>query len=173
LRNVTVGTLIEYYWPGVEWLKKRGLWTPEVRRVVEETGMLRDAPVPEEAKHLLATAMEIGWLWRVLIQASAQQWVDQGISKTINMPSNAPVEDIYWTFAFAWAVGIKGITVYRDKSKSVQVIYTGLKQDIKKRLAETKIVVRPLALETSIEEQAKLKALEEGKDPYCKTGECG
>ncbi|MEM4557813.1 MAG: adenosylcobalamin-dependent ribonucleoside-diphosphate reductase, partial [Desulfurococcaceae archaeon] len=36
LRNVTVGTLIEYYWPGVEWLKKRGLWTPEVRRVVEE-----------------------------------------------------------------------------------------------------------------------------------------
>ena len=176
LRNVTVGTLIEYYEPGIEWLKARGYWTPQVRKVVEETGMLRDAPVPEAAKHLLATAMEIGWLWHVLMQASAQQWVDQGISKTINMPANAPQEDVYWAFAFAWAVGVKGITVYRDKSKSVQVIYTGLKQDIKKRLAETKIVVRPLALETSIEEvaeQAKLKALEEGKDPYCKTGECG
>jgi ribonucleoside-diphosphate reductase alpha chain len=110
------------------------------------------------------------------MQASAQQWVDQGISKTINMPANAPKEDVYWAFAFAWAMGVKGITVYRDKSKSVQVIYTGLKQEIKKKLADTKILIKPAALEASIEEaaeKAKLKALEEGKDPYCKTGECG
>jgi len=176
IRNVTVGTLIEYYEPGIDLLKARGLWTPQVRRVVEETGMLRDAPVPDDVKHLLATAMEIGWLWHVLMQASAQQWVDQGISKTINMPANAPKEDVYWAFAFAWAVGVKGVTVYRDKSKSVQVIYTGLKQEIKKKLADAKILIKPVALETSIEEaaeKAKLKALEEGKDPYCKTGECG
>jgi ribonucleoside-diphosphate reductase alpha chain len=173
LRNVTVGTLIEYYGPGIEYLKARGLWTPQVRRVVEETGMLKDAPVPDDVKHLLATAMEIGWLWHVFMQASAQQWVDQGISKTINMPANAPKEDVYWAFAFAWAVGVKGITVYRDKSKSVQVIYTGLRQEIKKKLADTKIVVKPLALDKPIDEAAKLKALEEGKDPYCKTGECG
>ncbi|WP_148678644.1 adenosylcobalamin-dependent ribonucleoside-diphosphate reductase [Thermoproteus uzoniensis] len=175
LRNVTVGTLVEYYEPGIEYLKARGLWTPAVRKAVEETGMLRDAPVPEDVKHLLATAMEIGWLWHVLMQASAQQWVDQGISKTINMPANAPSDDVYWAFALAWALGVKGITVYRDKSKSVQVIYTGLKQEIKKKLAETKITVRPISLETSIDEAAnevKLKALEEGKDPYCKTGEC-
>jgi ribonucleoside-diphosphate reductase alpha chain len=176
LRNVTVGTLIEYYGPGIEYLKARGLWTSQVRRVVEETGMLKDAPVPDDVKHLLATAMEIGWLWHVLMQASAQQWVDQGISKTINMPANAPKEDVYWAFAFAWAVGVKGITVYRDKSKSVQVIYTGLRQEIKKKLADTKIIIKPVALDKSIDEAAaevKLKALEEGKDPYCKTGECG
>jgi Ribonucleotide reductase, alpha subunit len=92
------------------------------------------------------------------------------------MPANAPKEDVYWAFAFAWAVGVKGITVYRDRSKSVQVIYTGLKQEIKKKLADTKILIKPAALEASIEEaaeKAKLKALEEGKDPYCKTGECG
>jgi ribonucleoside-diphosphate reductase alpha chain len=175
LRNVTVGTLVEYYEPGIEYLRAKGLWIPEVRRAVEETGMLRDAPVPEDVKHLLATAMEIGWLWHVLMQASAQQWVDQGISKTINMPANAPSGDVYWAFAFAWAMGVKGITVYRDKSKSVQVIYTGLKQEIKKRLAETKIAVKPISLDTSIDEaaaEAKLKALDEGKDPYCKTGEC-
>jgi len=175
LRNVTVGTLVEYYEPGIEYLRAKGLWIPEVRRAVEETGMLRDAPVPEDVKHLLATAMEIGWLWHVLMQASAQQWVDQGISKTINMPANAPSGDVYWAFAFAWAMGVKGITVYRDKSKSVQVIYTGLKQEIKKRLAETKIAVKPISLDASIDEaaaEAKLKALDEGKDPYCKTGEC-
>ncbi|ABO09214.1 adenosylcobalamin-dependent ribonucleoside-diphosphate reductase [Pyrobaculum calidifontis] len=176
LRNVTVGTLVEYYWPGVEYLRARGLWTPEVRRAVEESGMLRDAPVPEDVKHLLATAMEIHWAWHVLMQASAQQWVDQGISKTINMPANATKDDVYWAFALAWALGVKGITVYRDKSKSVQVIYTGIKQEIKKKLADTKIVVKPLSLDATISdaaEQVKLKALEEGKDPYCKTGECG
>ena len=66
--------------------------------------------------------------------------------------------------------------MYRDKSKSVQVIYTGIKQEIKKKLADTKIVVKPLSLDATISdaaEQVKLKALEEGKDPYCKTGECG
>ncbi|MFN7105308.1 MAG: adenosylcobalamin-dependent ribonucleoside-diphosphate reductase [Pyrobaculum sp.] len=156
VRNVTVGTLVEYYMPGVEYLKARGLWTPEVRKAVEEGGMLKDAPVPPEVRHLLATAMEIGWLWHLLIQASAQQWVDQGISKTVNMPSNASVDDVYWTFATGWALGVKGVTVYRDKSKSVQVIYTGLRQEIKKRL-----YVRPLA------------ELPEGATPYCKTGECG
>jgi len=176
LRNVTVGTLVEYYWPGVEYLRARGLWTPEVRRVVEESGMLKDAPVPEDVKHLLATAMEIHWTWHVLMQASAQQWVDQGISKTINMAANASKDDVYWAFALAWALGVKGITVYRDKSKSVQVIYTGIKQEIKKKLADTKIVVKPLSLDaiiSDVAEQAKLKALEEGKDPYCKTGDCG
>ena len=176
LRNVTVGTLIEYYEPGIEWLKAHGYWNPAVRKAIEETGMLKDAPVPDHAKHLLATAMEIGWLWHVLMQASAQQWVDQGISKTINLPANAPKDDVYWAFALAWALGVKGITVYRDKSKSVQVIYTGLKEQPKVKLAETaKIVVRPISLDVSIDEvaeQAKLKALEEGKDPYCKTGEC-
>jgi ribonucleoside-diphosphate reductase alpha chain len=63
--------------------------------------------------------------------------------------------------------------VYRDKSKSVQVIYTGLRQEIKKKLADTKIIMKPVALDKSIDEAARLKALEEGKDPYCKTGECG
>lgn len=156
IRNVTVGTLVEYYMPGVEYLKARGLWNDQVKRALEESGMLRDAPVPPDVKHLLATAMEVGWLWHVLMQASAQQWVDQGISKTVNMPSNASVEDVYWTFAFGWAVGVKGITVYRDKSKSVQVIYTGLKQEIKKKLAV-----------------GRLEILPEGVDGHCKTGECG
>jgi ribonucleoside-diphosphate reductase alpha chain len=53
------------------------------------------------------------------------------------------------------------------------VIYTGLRQEIRKKLADTKIVVRSLALDKPIDEAAKLKALEEGRGPYCKTGECG
>ncbi|MBP1449080.1 MAG: adenosylcobalamin-dependent ribonucleoside-diphosphate reductase, partial [Thermoproteus sp.] len=118
IRNVTVGTLVEYYEPGIELLKGLGLWNEDVRKVVEETGMLKDAPVPEDVKRLLATAMEIGWLWHVLMQASAQQWVDQSISKTINMPATASRDDVYWAFALAWALGVKGITVYRDKSKA-------------------------------------------------------
>ncbi|MFB6490223.1 MAG: adenosylcobalamin-dependent ribonucleoside-diphosphate reductase [Thermoproteus sp. AZ2] len=182
IRNVTVGTLIEYYEPGIEWLRARGLWTPEVRKVVEEEGMLRNAPVPEEVKRLLATAHEIGWLWHVLMQASAQQWVDQSISKTINMPAAASRDEVYWAFAMAWALGVKGVTVYRDKSKSVQVIYTGLKEQPKVKLAEAakapqRLALKPIKLEgeetlSAAVEAVRLSALEEGKDPYCKTGEC-
>ena len=171
VRNVTVGTLIEHYEPGIRLLKSMDLWTPDVRKTIEETGALGNAPVPERVKHLLATALEIDWLWHVLMQASAQQWVDQSISKTINMPASASKEDVYWAMAFAWTIGVKGITVYRDKSRSVQVIYAGLKQRVKRRLVDMRIAARPIALERSMEE-ARLRALEEGREPYCKADTC-
>ncbi|MBP1449222.1 MAG: hypothetical protein JZD41_04310, partial [Thermoproteus sp.] len=65
-----------------------------------------------------------------------------------------------------------------DKSKAVQVIYTGLKEQPKIKLAEAaKLTLRPIAvgageeLSSSIE-AVRLSAIEEGKDPYCKTGDC-
>jgi len=59
------------------------------------------------------------------VQATAQKYVDQSISKTINMPSSATLEEVDKIYRKAWDMGCKGITVYRDGSRSGQVLTDG------------------------------------------------
>ena len=62
------------------------------------------------------------WKEQVDIVASAQNYCDSGVSKTINLPNHAQVEDVKEAFIYAWKNGIKGITVYRDGSRQYQVL---------------------------------------------------
>lgn len=57
------------------------------------------------------------------IQAKAQEYVDQSISKTVNLPAEATPEDVYNLYHKAWIAGIKGLTVYRDGSRDEQILY--------------------------------------------------
>jgi ribonucleoside-diphosphate reductase alpha chain len=59
----------------------------------------------------------------VWLQVVAQKYVDQAISKTVNMPKESTVEDIEDIYTLAWEQGIKGITVYRDGSRDEQILY--------------------------------------------------
>jgi ribonucleoside-diphosphate reductase alpha chain len=65
-----------------------------------------------------ATANEIDWEGAVMLQAAAQKWICHAISKTINLPNDAKVEDVQKVYWMGWKSGCKGITVYRDGSKS-------------------------------------------------------
>lgn len=65
---------------------------------------------------------DLNWKQHVDIQAAFQIYVDSSISKTINMPNNAKVSDILKAFVYAWKKGCKGITVYRDNSRQIQVL---------------------------------------------------
>jgi ribonucleoside-diphosphate reductase alpha chain len=71
----------------------------------------------------LRVAHEIAPEWHIKVQAQWQKWADGGISKTINLPYNASIEDIKAAYMLAYESGCKGITVYRDMSKSKQVLY--------------------------------------------------
>ncbi len=71
---------------------------------------------------IFPTALEIDVWWHLAHQAAAQLYIDQSISKTINLPRNAPREDVYTAFLAGWLLGLKGVTVFREGSKASSVL---------------------------------------------------
>lgn len=72
----------------------------------------------EKSPYYQATSADIDWTARVKVQAAAQRWVDHAISSTVNIPEDTTVEttkDIYMT---GWESGCKGVTIYREGSRS-------------------------------------------------------
>ncbi len=134
IRQVSVGTFIEINPLFLEYLEELGLDEPDVIRVVAESGSISHNPfIPKNLRRIFVTAHDIEPLWHLLHQAVWQQWTDQGVSKTINMRAEATIDDVRNVYLMAWKLGCKGITIYRDKSKSRQVIQFGIK--IAERLA--------------------------------------
>jgi ribonucleoside-diphosphate reductase alpha chain len=130
VRNVAVGKFIEIDPLFLEYLRKYELDDPEVIQKVAETGMVgENAFMPKTIRRIFRTAHEVKPIYHLLHQACWQQWNDSGTSKTINLRSEEPVETVEQVYLLAWKLGIKGITVYRDKSKSQQVIYFGVKKE--------------------------------------------
>ena len=75
--------------------------------VIEET---KEIYKSEHAR----TAHQISPEWHVKVLAQWQKWVNGGVSKTINLPHDASVNDVKKVYKLAWELGCKGITVFRD-----------------------------------------------------------
>ncbi|MDT0678365.1 adenosylcobalamin-dependent ribonucleoside-diphosphate reductase [Autumnicola musiva] len=65
-----------------------------------------------------ATSNDVDWLSKVKMQGAVQKWVDHSISVTINLPNDATEELVGGLYLEAWQAGCKGVTVYRDGSRS-------------------------------------------------------
>lgn len=123
-KNVMDGQSFNYINPILEEvLTKEGLWCSEVKAQVAKTGSIQHIDtIPQSIKDVFKVANEISVLGHVKMQASFQKYVDNSISKTINMKSNATVDDVLLAYLSAYRLGIKGITVYRDGSRNGQVL---------------------------------------------------
>ncbi|MBI1861296.1 MAG: adenosylcobalamin-dependent ribonucleoside-diphosphate reductase [Deltaproteobacteria bacterium] len=79
-------------------------------------------PISKENLPFVRTALEIAPIWHLKIQAAFQGFVDNAVSKTINLPQEATAQDVRTIYAEAWRRGLKGVTVYRYGCKPMQVL---------------------------------------------------
>lgn len=104
--------------------KKNKFYSKELlEKIAKNNGRLSGiTEISEKVKKIFVTTHEIDPLWHVDMQAAAQKHIDAAVSKTINMASSAQIDDVRHSYIHAWESGCKGITIYRDGSKSNQVL---------------------------------------------------
>ena len=105
--------------------RNEGFYSEELIENIARTGTLEGLDVPQWVKDVFRTSHDISPEWHVRMQGAAQVHTDNAVSKTINFPHTASVQDVSDAYMLAYELGCKGITVYRDGSKDGQVLSTG------------------------------------------------
>ncbi len=127
VRNVMEGTKLLEIQPTFEQIaRERGFYSRELMLEVAKTGSIQKIEeVPEDLRRIFVTSLDIDPEWHVRMQAAFQKHVDNAVSKTVNLPPHATVEDVKGVYLLAYKLKCKGITVYRYGSKKEQVLYVG------------------------------------------------
>ena len=100
-------------------LNEKALW----RKIDANHKSVRGvAEIPENIQRIFASAHDVNVESHVRMQAAWQKHTDNGVSKTINLPAEATADDVREAYLLAYRLECKGITVYRDGSKSQQVL---------------------------------------------------
>jgi len=101
--------------------RQQGFYSDELIDDISEKGTLQHRDdVPDEVKRVFVTAHDIEPYWHMRMQAAFQRHCDSSISKTINFPHDATVEDVRKIYGLAVELDVKGVTVYRDGCRDVQ-----------------------------------------------------
>jgi ribonucleoside-diphosphate reductase alpha chain len=105
--------------------RREGWFSEELMARIADSGHIHHAEVPEAVQRAFVTAHDITPEWHIRMQGAFQEYTDSAISKTCNFPNEATPEEIRAAYELAFSLGCKGVTVYRDGSRSNQVLSTG------------------------------------------------
>ena len=122
--------------------RAEGCYSEELIRFLAEGGHLAERPeVPQWIKDTFVTAHDIAPEWHVRMQAAFQEFTDNAVSKTINFPNTAMVDDVRTAYELAYRTGCNGITIYRDGSRELQVLKHAEKSDGEKAIEAAQAIV--------------------------------
>ncbi len=107
-------------------------------------------PIIAKSPYYKATSNDIDWVAKVQMQGAIQKWVDHSISVTVNLPTEATEELVSDVYLTAWESGCKGMTIYRDGSRSGVLISNETKKEEINEFQETKAPPRPKELEVEV-----------------------
>ena len=142
--NILEGQTLYYVDPHFEAVARAGgFYSEELMEFLSNGGSIQERQdIPQWAREVFVTSPSISPERHVQMQAAFQESVDSAISKTINFPNSATVEDVYTAYVQAWKLGCKGITVYRAGSRQAEVLTAGLKEK-SQAMEEEEVVRRP------------------------------
>jgi ribonucleoside-diphosphate reductase alpha chain len=124
VRNVMEGTrLIEVNSQFEMAARREGFYSKELMMEVAKRGSVKNmSGVPEDVQRVFVTAFDIDPEWHVRMQAAFQKYIDNAVSKTVNLPAEASLEDVRKIYLLAYKLKCKGVTVYRYGTKREQVL---------------------------------------------------
>ena len=103
--------------------RQRGFFSTALMDQIAQKGSIRDMEeIPQDVREVFQTAHDVTPEWHVRMQAAFQKYTDNAVSKTVNMPRDASVDDVFKVYNLAYESGCKGVTIYRDGSKENQVL---------------------------------------------------
>ncbi|MBN3034637.1 MAG: adenosylcobalamin-dependent ribonucleoside-diphosphate reductase [Bacteroidales bacterium] len=128
------------------WLEVNGY---DVEKVIKYTDEELQ-PLIEKSPYYKATSNDIDWVNKVKMQGAVQKWVDHSISVTVNLPSDITEELVSQVYMTAWESGCKGMTIYRDGSRSGVLVSNNDKKEDKPEFRDTNAPPRPRVLEAEV-----------------------